>query len=67
MLVLTRKAGEKIVIDNHIVVQVIRIDGNRVRIGIEAPSDVNIRRQELPAVERNAWEVEIVDEPAHVS
>jgi carbon storage regulator len=47
MLVLSRKIGERILLDNRIVVQVVQISGNRVRIGIEAPSDVAVKRQEL--------------------
>lgn len=49
MLVLTRKAGERIVIDNDIVVEVLEIQGNRVRIGVQAPQQVAILRQELLA------------------
>ncbi len=47
MLVLSRKVGEQILIGNDIVVTVNRIDGNRVSIGIQAPTDVRIVRQEL--------------------
>lgn len=47
MLVLSRKIGEQILIDGNIVVTVNRIDGNRVSLGIEAPRDVRIVRQEL--------------------
>ena len=47
MLVLTRKSHEEIVIDGHIRVSILKIDGNRVKIGVEAPADVSIRRQEL--------------------
>jgi carbon storage regulator len=47
MLVLTRKAGERIVIANDIIVDVLEIQGNRVRIGIQAPKGVTILRQEL--------------------
>lgn len=47
MLVLTRKAGERIVIDDSIVVEVLEVHGNRVRIGIQAPQGVTILRQEL--------------------
>jgi carbon storage regulator len=47
MLVLTRKAGERIVIDGSIVVEVLKIQANRVRVGIQAPSGVTILRQEL--------------------
>jgi carbon storage regulator len=47
MLVLTRKVGERIVIDNDIVVQVLQVKGNRIRLGIEAPAGATILRQEL--------------------
>lgn len=47
MLVLTRKAGEKIIISDNITVEVLEIQGNRVRIGIQAPQGVTILRQEL--------------------
>jgi carbon storage regulator len=47
MLVLTRKIGERIVIDNQIVLEVLQVKGNRVRLGIEAPAGAVILRQEL--------------------
>ncbi len=47
MLVLTRKPGESIIIDGRIIVKVVRLDGDAVRIGIEAPPDVLIHRQEI--------------------
>ena len=47
MLVLTRKPGEKVVIDNNIVVTVLEVVGNRIRIGVDAPDDVQILRGEL--------------------
>lgn len=47
MLVLSRKIGEKLVIDGGITVTVTRIAGNRVTLGIEAPEDVRIVRGEL--------------------
>lgn len=47
MLVLTRKAGERIVIADNIIVEVLEIQGNRVRIGIQAPHGVTILREEL--------------------
>ena len=47
MLVLTRKPSERILIGEDIVVQVLRIDGGKIRLGIEAPSDIPIRREEL--------------------
>lgn len=51
MLVLTRKLGERIVIDNRIVVAITKIHGKAVQVGIEAPADVPIRREELPLIE----------------
>ncbi len=47
MLVLTRKQNEKIRIGDSIVITVVRMKGNAVRLGIEAPRDVNILRGEL--------------------
>lgn len=46
MLLLTRKAGDQIVIDGRIVVKVIDIQGGRVQLGIEAPKDVKIESGE---------------------
>lgn len=47
MLVLSRKVGEKLVIDGNITVEVVRIQGNRITLGLVAPSDVKILRSEL--------------------
>ena len=47
MLVLTRKQGERINIGQDIVITVVQLDRNRVRIGIDAPDDVRILRQEI--------------------
>jgi carbon storage regulator len=49
MLVLTRKVGEEIVINGEIRVAVVLVRGNRVRIGIKAPTNVRIQRRELTA------------------
>ena len=49
MLVLTRKQNEKIKIGDDIVVSVLKIKGNTVRLGIEAPKEVRVVRGELPA------------------
>ncbi len=50
MLVLSRKPGEKILIGDQISVTVVRIGPNTVRIGIEAPRNMNIVREELAAL-----------------
>jgi carbon storage regulator len=47
MLVLSRKVGAKIVIDERITLTVVRIEGGQVRLGIEAPREVPIQREEL--------------------
>jgi carbon storage regulator len=47
MLVLSRKLGEKIVIGDNIVVTVVKIDRNQIRIGIEAPQDISVYREEI--------------------
>lgn len=47
MLVLTRKQEEKIVIGGNVIVQVIEIRGDKVRLGIIAPDNVSIHREEV--------------------
>ena len=47
MLVLSRKLGEKIYIGDNIVITVVRIQGEKTRIGIEAPRDVPVHRSEV--------------------
>lgn len=62
MLVLTRKEGESIKIGGNVTVTIISIQGNRVRLGIEAPLEVEIVRGELPGAAA-VTEVEIeIDE-----
>jgi carbon storage regulator len=47
MLILSRKKQERIVIDGRITVTVLECGGNRVRLGITAPTDVKLVRHEL--------------------
>jgi len=47
MLVLSRKCNETIVISDNIRIKVVGISGSQVRLGIEAPSDVRVMREEL--------------------
>jgi len=47
MLVLSRKKNESIVINNDIVITVVEIRGDKVRLGIVAPKDVPVHRQEV--------------------
>jgi carbon storage regulator len=47
MLVLSRKAGEKIVINGNIEVSIVSVDRGKVRLGISAPPDVSVHRKEV--------------------
>jgi carbon storage regulator len=54
MLILSRKPNESIVIDGRILVKVFRLEGDVVKIGIQAPSDVPVYRQEVyEEIQRN--------------
>ena len=53
MLVLSRKNNEGIVIDGNIFITIIRVKGKSVKLGIEAPGDRKILRQELYEVEND--------------
>ena len=54
MLVLSRKLGEKIYIGENICITVVDIDRGKIRLGIEAPRNVPIFRQELLPLDPNA-------------
>lgn len=47
MLVLSRKVNEEILIGDNIRITVVRLAGNRIRLGITAPNDVSVRRGEI--------------------
>ena len=47
MLILTRRVGESLRISDDIVVTIVEVNGNQVRVGIEAPQDVTVLREEL--------------------
>jgi len=47
MLVLTRKVGESIAIGDQITIKVLEVKGSNIRVGIEAPSDFRIYREEI--------------------
>ncbi len=62
MLVLSRKLGEKIVIGDNIVITVVKIDRNQIRVGIEAPGEIPVYREEIApirVVERTTSEVAV--------
>lgn len=52
MLVLTRKVEQKIRIGKKVIVTILRIQGEQVSVGIEAPDDVEIVREELLALDK---------------
>lgn len=54
MLVLSRKEAERIRLGDSIVITVVRIGGDKVRIGIEAPKDMLVLRDELAPFEKEA-------------
>jgi len=62
MLVLSRKVGEKLVIDGNITVEVVKVQGNRITIGIQAPADVKVLRGELKQPKAKTQTVELVVE-----
>lgn len=47
MLILSRKPGQTIMIDGRIVVKIMRLEGDVVKVGIEAPREVPVHRQEV--------------------
>ncbi|MEK5025608.1 MULTISPECIES: carbon storage regulator CsrA [unclassified Paenibacillus] len=54
MLVLTRRKGESIVIQNDIVITVLSVEGDVVKVGISAPRDIDIYRKEIfEAIQQN--------------
>jgi carbon storage regulator len=54
MLILSRKIGESIVIDGRIVIKVVRVEGEVVKVGILAPADLPVHRQEVyEEIQRN--------------
>ena len=54
MLILSRKSSESIVIDGRIHVKIVRVEGEVVKIGIEAPADVPVHRHEVyEEIQRN--------------
>ena len=61
MLVLSRKEGERIQLGNSIVLTMIRVSGDKVRIGIEAPGDMVVLREELHCCESQAAETLVTE------
>lgn len=47
MLILTRKTGEKVMIGDDVELTVLGIKGNQVRVGVDAPKDIAVHREEV--------------------
>jgi carbon storage regulator len=47
VLVLTRRVGEKLVIGENVTVTILGVKGNQIRIGIDAPRDIQVNREEI--------------------
>jgi carbon storage regulator len=59
MLVLSRKVGEKVVIGDGVVLTVVKVERNQVRLGIEAPADVRVYREEIAPSRRQTAAVAV--------
>ena len=61
MLVLNRKEGESLIIDDNIKVVVLKVKGRQVKIGIQAPRDTKIAREEIANKEDAAPVAEVIN------
>lgn len=64
MLVLSRKAGQKLQIGENITITILEVHGNTVRVGIEAPRDIRVLRGELDAWQEQPQKVTSRRRPA---
>jgi carbon storage regulator len=73
MLILTRRIGETIMIGDQITVTVLGVKARQIRVGINAPKDVSVQREELyERVKKQRWQARVVmdgtdEAPAEIS
>ena len=67
MLILTRKPGEVIRIGNDITVTVLSVQGQQVRLGIDAPKDVSVDREEIAIRKAGEVQAPAADEPLYAN
>ena len=61
MLILTRRLGETVMIGNDVTVTMLGVKGNQVRLGVNAPKDVSVHREEIYARIKNEKETAALD------
>ena len=67
MLILTRRAGESIKIGHNITISVVEVRGHQVRLGIEAPRDVMVHREEIYDVIREQNRISATQSPSDLA
>ncbi|MCL5269582.1 MAG: carbon storage regulator CsrA [bacterium] len=65
MLILTRKSGEGIRIGDAITLRIIEIRGNQVRLGVEAPKNISVHREEIYELIRRQNELAAQSSPSN--
>jgi len=63
LLILTRRSNERIFIGDDVVLSILAIEGNRVKLGIDAPKEVSILREEIRDTKSHSIELELPEPP----